>query len=70
MTTTITLETHSWPVETVTRDDHESPCGNYKHKGVTVEIVPPNSKRVFHVTQTRKIEFIEQPLPVAEGSSS
>ncbi|HKY82187.1 MAG TPA: hypothetical protein VJM09_12040 [Sphingobium sp.] len=67
MTTTITLETHNWPTKIITRDDHESECGTYKHHGVTEEVVPPNSKRVVHVTSTRSIEFVEMPIPPADA---
>ena len=66
MTTTITLETHDWCVKIVTTDDYESRCGTHKHHGVTEEIVGAHSKRIVHVHSTRRIEFIELPVPAAD----
>lgn len=61
MTTTVSVKTHSWPVRVVTTDDYQH--GDYKHHGVTEEVVPPESEKQFHLSSTRSIAFFELPLP-------
>jgi hypothetical protein len=61
MTTTITVETHSWPVEAKTQTYHEHEAGSFYSK--QIDIVPPNSKRSFHITQTSRLTFTELPDP-------
>lgn len=61
MTTTVTVKTHSWPVGVVTTDDHKH--GDFEHHGVTKEVVPPNSEKHFHLSDTRSIAFFELPIP-------
>lgn len=69
MTTSITVKTHDWPVKAYITDDY-----NYQTEalGYTLEnsvynqmqeIVPPNSERTFHITNTRCIRFEELPKP-------
>lgn len=62
MTTTVTIETHDWPVrvESVDQIVHEQ-GGSVTRK---YEEVPPNSKVSFCVTQTRHLRIFELPLPV------
>ncbi len=61
MTTTITVETHAWPVEVETREFHEHEKGSYF--GRRIERVDPNSKHQVHISQTTKVQFKELPLP-------
>lgn len=61
MTTTVSVKTHSWPVRVVTTDDYQH--GDYKHHGVTEEVVPPDSEKQFHLSSTRSIAFFELPIP-------
>jgi GTP-dependent phosphoenolpyruvate carboxykinase len=58
MTTTVTIETHVWPVELKVKDARSDRDFN-----VSTEIVEPNSKRVVHLTSTRSIKLTELPEP-------
>lgn len=67
MTTTITVETHDWPVKVTTSDDvtgtHTS-AGveqSWRSSTMTVEEVPANSSRSFYITNTRSLRFEELP---------
>ncbi len=63
MTTTITLETHVWPVEVRTSDNHRFFTPNRASEGWAQarEFVPANTKRQFHITDSSRIEFVELP---------
>jgi hypothetical protein len=61
MTTTVTVKTHSWPVRAVITDEFKN--GDYEHHGVTKEVVPPDTEKHFHLTNTRSIAFFELPIP-------
>jgi hypothetical protein len=65
MTTTVTIETHNWPAEVIFIDHVDSP--NYKLDSETTQIVKPNSKVSFAITDTRAILFAEMPLPETEA---
>lgn len=61
MTTTVTVETHDWPVAVDTHDDHNFATPErrgYGHRNET-EFVPANSKKQFYITDTRSITFRE-----------
>lgn len=63
MTTTVTVETHDWPVAVDTHDDHNFATPErrgYGHRNET-EFVPANSKKQFYITDTRSITFRELP---------
>jgi hypothetical protein len=66
MTTTITVETHDWPVEVKAQEYFEHATGSHYSK--RVEIVPPNSSHTCHVTQTMRVTFTELPLPSAPAA--
>lgn len=63
MTTTITVETHDWPVAVTTNDNHSHTSPERVSNGYTetVEFVPANSKRQFYVTDARSLSFRELP---------
>lgn len=61
MTTRVTLETHDWPVDVVTTDTNSTTRSLHTF----TETVEPNSKREFHLTDSRTIQFIELPKPTA-----
>lgn len=56
MTTTVTVKTHSWPVDVEVIDSFE------KSYHAVTETVPPNTERQFYVTSTRQLRFTEMPL--------
>ena len=60
MTTTITLETHSLPVEIVTIDHAAE-----RDDTVTTEQLGPHNKRVLYITSSRSMAFKELPRPEA-----
>lgn len=64
MTTTVTLETHDWPVHVTVSDNyhHESDVRRINRFGSEEEIVPANTKRQFHITATRSVTFTELPV--------
>lgn len=64
MTTTVTLETHDWPVEVKSLEYHEHESGSFF--GKRIDIVPPRTKRQFHITQTQRLNFTELPLPAEQ----
>lgn len=59
MTTTVTVETHDWPVEVQAIAHGEAPVRR------TVTRVAPNVRATFHVSQTEHLRIFEQPLPPA-----
>ena len=63
MTTTITVKTHSWPVE-VTTTEHGA--------GATTEVVEPNSERDFYIHATRSLGFVEllEPAKAVEPAAA
>lgn len=61
MTTTVTITTHSWPVEVTTTDDYEG--GGARVYTATTTTLGPNSSGTFHLTSTRSIAFRELPIP-------
>ena len=65
MTTTVTVKTHSWPVDVTTTTSYP---GSRSHviKPVTVE---PESHRDFYVSDSVTITLQELPLPANPGSS-
>ena len=69
MTTTVTLKTHSWPVLVTTVDIYErdQTTGDSKQsvltETTTVETVPPETERSFHITNSRSVSFDELPIP-------
>ena len=65
MTTTITLETHSWPVEIVTIDHAAE-----RDDTVTTEQLGPHNKRVLYITSTRSLAFKELPEPETAAGSA
>jgi arginyl-tRNA synthetase len=73
MTTTVTVKAHAWPVQVTTVDRYSAThnTGGAEQRVVTqtttVEVVPPNSTRDFHITNTRSIAFDELPLPIADA---
>ena len=66
MTTTITVETHAWPVEVKAQTYHEHETGSFYSK--QIDIVGPNDKRQFHITATQRVTFTELPLPAAAAA--
>lgn len=68
MTTTVTIETCSWPVEAVIVDDYSSTqttSGTVQrvHSLVeTTEKIPPFTKRQFHLSSTRSLRLAELPI--------
>lgn len=63
LTTTITVETHDWPVAVETADNHNfvDPFRRgYGHSRET-QFVPANTKRQFHITDSRSVTFRELP---------
>jgi hypothetical protein len=61
MTTTITITTHSWPVEVTTTDDYDS-AGAHVYTATT-HTLPANSAGTFHLSSTRSMSFRELPIP-------
>jgi hypothetical protein len=61
MTTTVTITTHSWPVEVTTTDDYDS--GAAHTYTATTHTLPANSSGTFHLTSTRSMSFRELPIP-------
>lgn len=61
MTTTITVETHAWPVEVETRTYHEHEKGSFFSR--QIDLVAPNSKHQVNITQQSKVQFKELPPP-------
>lgn len=63
MTTTIIVETHSWPVEVTTHDDHSHVGDLVRSHGYqsTTTFVPKESKQSFHISDTRNIVIRELP---------
>lgn len=61
MTTTVTITTHSWPVEVTTTDDYES--GEARIYTATTHTLPANSSGTFYLTSTRSMAFRELPIP-------
>ncbi len=68
MTTTVTLETHGWPVEVVSTSEHYHHSDQSHSEGIqsTTTFVPKNTKRSFHITDTTTLVFRELPAD-AEG---
>lgn len=62
MTTTITLKTHSWPVEVEIVDNY-SPTPESHTRTTTRQVVEPQTTTDFHITSTRHITFLELPIP-------
>lgn len=69
MTTSVTVKTHSWPVEVTTTDRYTTSqvtgggTGDLHTLTTTVETVPPYGERQFYVTSSRTLQFAELPLP-------
>ena len=63
MTTTITIETHSWPVSVSTSEEHSHNDNLVQSHGYrsTTTFVPKNSKQVFHVSSTSSLSIRELP---------
>jgi hypothetical protein len=61
MTTTITVKTHSWPVE-ATITEHGA--------GARTEVVDPNSERDFYIHSTCSIGLVELPEPAKAAEPS
>ena len=63
MTTTVTVETHNWPVMVTAENDysHSSPTQASHGNVVTHTFVPKGSKMQFYVTQNQTLEFVELP---------
>jgi hypothetical protein len=63
MTTTVTVETHTWPVQVTTNGRHSHSDDKRRSYGYseTVEFVPKETKRVFSVTDTTSVTVSELP---------
>jgi hypothetical protein len=61
MTTTVTITTHSWPVEVTTTDDYDLESGHVYHAATST--MGPNSSQTFHLSSTRSLSFRELPIP-------
>ena len=63
MTTTITVETHDWPVSVTLHDDHYHADDRIEisRNGYERQFVPAHSKAQFHITSTRSISVHELP---------
>lgn len=61
MTTTVTITTHSWPVEVTTTDDFEN--GDVHTYSATTHTLAPNSSGTFYLSNTRSMAFREMPIP-------
>ena len=61
MTTTVTIATHSWPVEVTATDDYEN--AGVRTYTATTYTLPPNSAGTFHLSSTRSMSFRELPIP-------
>jgi hypothetical protein len=59
MTTSITVETHDWPVQVtfVEMDDIGHAVSNRE------EVVPPNTVRIIHIHSTMYVRVVELPKP-------
>ena len=66
MTTTVTVTTHSWPVEVTTTDDYDTEHGS-TYTAVTTKL-PPDSTGTFYLTSTRSMSFRELPIPHADDA--
>jgi hypothetical protein len=67
MTTTVTITTHSWPVEVTTTDDYEN--GDVRTHSATTHTLPANSAGTFYLTNTRSMAFRELPIPHEDASA-
>lgn len=76
MTTTVTVKTHSWPVEVTTTDQYQNNHVTGEAQQLvsttttTVETVPPESSRDFYITNSRSLTFAELPLLTAAATQS
>lgn len=66
MTTTVTITTHSWPVEVTTTDDYEH--GDVRTYTATTTTLAPQSSGTFHLSSTRSMAFRELPIPHLDGA--
>ncbi len=66
MTTTITITTHSWPVEMETTDCYrrsmDADAASIIH--IETETIPAHSERIVHLSSSRSINLVELPLPI------
>lgn len=58
MTTTVTIETHDWPVM-VTKIE----LGQTESGPQFTEVIPPHSRLVTHIFSTRHLVITELPVP-------
>jgi hypothetical protein len=63
VTTTVRVQTHSWPVKAVITDKYAADKNRGFKTSVSDEDVPPNSVRDFHLTDSRSITFHEVARP-------
>jgi hypothetical protein len=63
MTTTITVNTHDWPVAATVSSNHsysDDKVRSYGHSDRT-EFVPPHSERTYSVAEGGRVSFEELP---------
>lgn len=63
MTTTVTVTTHSWPVEVTTSSEHNYSANDARgwSQSHRAEFVPNRTTRTFNVTDTTSVSVRELP---------